>query len=459
MDMIRIGNGAGFWGDNLDAPRRLAESGRLDYLTLEYLAELTLSILAHLRTRDPESGYVGDVVTVLESLVPALKTQPKLKIVTNGGGMHPVACAQKCAAMLAAHGLGDVRIAAVAGDDILPRLAELQAAGEGFRNFDTGAELTERFRSQLASANVYLGARGIVDALADGAQVVITGRVADASLTVGPAVHEFGWSWTDWMRLGGASVAGHLIECGAQATGGMYSAWTPEQSLANLGYPIVELARDGNCVLTKPEGTGGMVTVDTVAEQLVYEIGDPEHYLTPDVDADFSQVTLTQLGPDRVQVSGAIGRPAPERFKVSMAYRDGYMASGTLVVCGDRAEIRARACGELILGRLREAGVTFARSNIECLGTGDSLLGVWPRSGNPYEVVLKVMVHDSSKANVQRFVREFAPLAGSGPGGVTGYTGPRPSPWPVSAYWPATIGREHVRSTVEVHPAHGWTQV
>jgi len=459
MDMIRIGNGAGFWGDNLDAPRRLAESGRLDYLTLEYLAELTLSILAHLRSRDPEAGYVGDVVTVLESLVPSLKSQPKLKIVTNGGGTNPVACARKCAAVLAASGLGDVRVAAVAGDDILPRLSELLAAGEVFRNFDTGAEFTHDIQSRLASANVYLGARGIVNALADGANIVITGRVADASLTVGPAVHEFGWSWSDWVRLGGASVAGHLIECGAQATGGMYSAWTPEQSLVNLGYPIVELSAAGDCVLTKPAGTGGAVTVETVAEQLVYEIGDPEHYLTPDVDVDFSHVTLTQVGPDRVQVSGANGRPAPERYKVSMAYRDGYMGSGTLVVCGDQAEARARACGELILGRLREAGVTFARSNIECLGTGDSLSGVWPRTGNPYEVVLKLMVHDASKANVQRFVREFAPLAGSGPGGVTGYIGPRPSPWPVSAYWPATIRRDHVQHTVDVRTAKEWAEV
>lgn len=456
MDMIRIGNGAGFWGDNLDAPRRLAESGQLDYLTLEYLAELTLSILAHLRSRDPQAGFVADVETVLQSLVPSLAAQPGLKIVTNGGGMNPVACARKCAAVLAAQGMGDMRVAAVGGDDILPRLSDLQAAGEEFRNFDTGDEFVDVIRSRLASANVYLGARGIVDALADGARVVITGRVADASLTVGPAVHEFGWSWTDWVRLGGASVAGHLIECGAQATGGMYSAWIPNLSLENLGYPIAELSPDGNCVITKPAGTGGAVTVDTVAEQLVYEIGDPQHYLTPDVDADFSQVRLTQLGPDRVGVTGASGGPAPARYKVSMAYHDGYMASGTLVVCGDQAEARARACGALILGRLQAAGVTFARSHIECLGTGDTLPGVWPRTGNPFEVVLKVMVHDPSKANLQRFVREFAPLAGSGPGGVTGYTGPRPSPWPVSAYWPATIRREHVAHTVEVRAAADW---
>lgn len=455
MHTIRVGNGAGYWGDNLDAPRRLVERGELDYLTLEYLAELTLSILAYQRSKDPQAGYVPDCVSVIAGLTPLLHDNSRLKIVTNGGGMNPPACARRISAGLAAAGLGDIRVAAVSGDDLLPRLDEFLDAGETFSNFDNGSELGET-RGRLASANAYLGAAGIVEALARHARIVVTGRVADASLTVGPAVHEFGWKTDDWRRLGAASVAGHLIECGAQATGGMFSGWTPSLSLKDLGYPIAEISEEGSIVLTKPAGTGGAVTVDTVAEQLVYEIGDPAHYLTPDVDADFSQVELRQLGPDRVAVLNANGGPAPPRYKVSMAYRDGYMASGTLVLCGPQAARTARAAGELILSRLKEAGVTFARSNVECLGTGDTLPGVWERRDEALEVVLRVSVHDPSREAAERFVREFAPLAGSGPPGVTGYTGPRSKSYPVFAYWPTTIARDKLKPVVEVHHADDW---
>jgi len=455
MPSIRVGNGAGFWGDNLDAPRRLAETGQLDYLTLEYLAELTLSILAQQRLRHPKAGFVSDFLTVLESLVPALAAQPRLKIVTNAGGMAPQECARQAAAVLRKAGLGAIRVAAVSGDDLVPRLDDLLAAGESFRNFDTGCAFAD-VRSKIASANAYLGAAGIVDALAQGSQIVITGRVADASLTVGPAVHEFAWSWNDWDRLAAASVAGHLIECGAQMTGGMFSGWTGRFPLDNVGYPIAEISDAGQVVVTKPSGTGGAVTPETVAEQLVYEIGDPVHYLTPDVDADFSQIKLAQAGPDRVEVAGARGLAMPPRLKVSMSYGDGYMAAGTLVVCGDNAAAKARACGELILSRLRTVGVNLARTHIECLGTGDSLPGVWRRNDDALEVVLRVSVHDPSLAAVERFVREFSPLVGSGPPGVTGYTGPRPKPYPVFAYWPTMIEREHVQSIVETRSAEEW---
>jgi len=455
MPVIRVGNGAGFWGDNLDAPRLLAECGRLDYLTLEYLAELTLSILAHQRSRNPQAGFVSDFLTVLESLAPVLAVQPQLKIVTNAGGMAPQTCARQASAILSKAGLGETLVAAASGDDIFPHLDELIGSGESFMNFDSGLALGDA-RSQIASANAYLGAGGIVTALSQEARVIITGRIADASLTVGPAIHEFGWSWTDWNSLAAATVAGHLIECGAQVTGGMFSGWTAGLSLDNLGYPVAEISDAGQVVITKPPMTGGIVSTETVTEQLVYEIGDPAHYLTPDVDADFSQMHLAQIGPDRVEVSGAKGNPAPPRYKVSMAYCDGFMAAGTLVVCGDQAAVKARACGELILSRLRTAGVNLARTHIECLGTGDTLPGIWKRNNDALEVVLRVGVHDPSRAAVERFVREFSPLVGSGPPGVTGYTGPRPSPYPVFAYWPTTIARERVAPVVEVHTAADW---
>jgi hypothetical protein len=332
MKSIRVGNGAGFWGDNLDAPRRLCEAGRLDYLTLEYLAELTMSILAHQKSRDPSAGWVTDFGEVVGSLVPSLWAQPALKIVTNAGGMNPQGCAAAIARCLVQQGLADIVIGAVSGDDLFPRLDELSRGGESFAHFETGQPI-DSIRDRIVSANAYLGAGGIVEALAGGARIVVTGRVADASLTLGPAVHELGWAWRDgdrrhwaqrdWDRLAAATVAGHLIECGAQCTGGMFSAWRPEISLSDVVYPIAEISDDGRVVITKPPNSGGTVNVETVAEQLVYEIGDPAHYLTPDVDTDFSHVRLSQVGTDRVEVSHAKGAPPPETLKVSLAYQAG----------------------------------------------------------------------------------------------------------------------------------------
>ena len=457
MTTIRIGNAAGFWGDNLDAPRLLAEAGRLDYLTLEYLAELTMSILAHQRARDPDAGYVTDFPPVVASLQPSLQSQPGLRIVTNAGGMNPTACARAVARVLTDADLNDTRIAAVTGDDLLPRLDDLIADGEPFAHFETGASLGD-LHKRIVSANAYLGAAGIVEALAGSARLVITGRVADASLTVGPAVHEFQWSWTDWPRLAAATVAGHLIECGAQATGGMFSAWDEAIPLANIGYPIAVLSDDGTLEITKPPNTGGAVTTATVAEQLIYEIGDPAHYLTPDVDADFSHVELEQLAADRIAVRNARGSSAPKKLKVSMAYRDGYMASGMLVVSGRHAAAKARAAGEMILTRVRRAGIQLARTNIECLGAGDSLPGLAFAAGDPWEVVLRVTAHDPSKDAVERFCREFAPLVTSGPPGVTGYTGARPKPHPVLAYWPTLIDRDRLTPHVEIRTAKEWCQ-
>jgi hypothetical protein len=466
MKTIRIGNGAGFWGDNLDAPRLLAEAGRLDYLTLEYLAELTMSILAHLKSRDADAGFVTDFPVVIESLIPALRAQPELKIVTNAGGMNPAACAVVVSGLLESAGMADVSVAAVTGDDLLTELDAHLSAGESFSHFETGIALGD-VREKVMSANAYLGAAGIVDALAAGARIVITGRVADASLTVGPAMHEFGWKWDDWQNLATATVAGHLIECGAQATGGMFSGWKVAQQpgcseqpgcfpLADVGYPIAELGDDGSLLITKPEGSGGTVSTETIAEQLIYEIGDPEHYLTPDVDADFSQVALDQIDVDEVRVTGARGDSAPERYKVSLSYRDGYMVSGTLVVCGPNAAAKARAAGKMILERVRRAGFELARTNVECLGAGDSVPGVVPQTEEAWEVVLRVTGHDESRAAVERLSREFAPLVTSGPPGVTGYTGGRAKPRPVAAYWPTTVSRGRVAARVEVKTAAEW---
>jgi hypothetical protein len=447
MKVVRIGNGCGFWGDNLDAPVLLARDGRLDYLTLEYLAELTMSILALQKQRDPQAGHATDFLDVLGRLAPILRQQPGLKIITNAGGMNPGACAAQARAILDRAGLQDRRIGVVRGDDLLPRVDELLAAGHPLLNLDTAQPLTT-VRSRLVSANAYLGAEPIAVALRGGAAVVITGRVADAALTVGPLVHEFGWKWDDWDRLSAASVAGHLIECGAQATGGLWCNWTEAPDLANVGYPIAEVDESGALRITKPPGSGGAVNVETVAEQLLYEVGDPAAYLTPDVTADFTSVALNSAGPDCVSVTGARGRPATDSYKVSAAYRDGFAASGTLVIAGPDAPAKARRCGAMILERLRRAGVELEQSLIECLGAGDSVPGVLPAAAPP-EVVLRVAVRDPRRAAVERFSKEFAPLVTSGPAGVTGYTTGRPQVREVFAYWPALLAKSAVTAVVE----------
>ncbi len=458
---LRIANAAGFLGDWLDAPRRLVEAAPVDYLTLEYLAELTLSILARQREKNPAAGYAEDFLEVLPSLTKTLRNQPQLKIITNAGGMNPIACARAAAKILHQNGLGHFKIGVVTGDDIRDQIAKWQAAGEPFVNLDTGESLSTLSESPstltnlTVSANAYLGARPIVKALAEGANIVITGRVADASLTLGPAVHEFGWGWDDWDKLAGASVAGHLIECGAQVTGGYSDRWRGH-NLSDVGYPIAELNDDGSCTITKPNGTGGIVDRMTVVSQLVYEIGDPAHYLTPDVDCDFTTVAVRDVGPDRVAVEGSTGRPAPKTLKVSLAYRDGYFASGQLLATGPDCVDKARACGKIILDRVAAAGFTLVESRVECLGAGEGVPGISTAQSSLSEVMLRVTARDPQRKAVERFTREFAPLITSGPAGLAGYAAGRPTVRPVFAYWPTLVPREWVAEQVEVRAAGEW---
>jgi hypothetical protein len=451
MKRIRIGNGCGFWGDSLDAPVRLAEAGQLDYLTLEYLAELTMSILAVQKEKNPAAGFASDFIDVLGRLSPILQQQRGLRIVTNAGGMNPHGCAAKAREILAAAGLGNKRIAVVSGDDILPRLDELIRGGHPLNHLDNGESLST-IRDRVVSANAYLGVRPIVEALQQGAEIVITGRVADASLTVGPAAFEFGWGFgeADLDRLAAATVAGHLIECGAQATGGLWINANESTRLADVGYPIADIAEDGTFTISKPAGTGGAVNFETIAEQLLYEVADPAAYYTPDVVADFTTVQLKEAGRDVVAVSGGTGRGVTDSYKISIAYRDGFMSAGTLVIAGPNAASKARQSGVIILERLRRAGFTYARSHVEALGSGDCVPGVVTAAHDPPEVVLRVAVRDPNRAAVERFTKEFAPLVTSGFPGTTGYTTGRPAVRDVFAYWPALIAKSAVTPKVEL---------
>jgi hypothetical protein len=450
---IRIANGAGFLGDQIDAPHRLVETAEVDYLTIEHLAELTMSILARLREKNPEAGYATDFLDIVRSLIPALQSQPQLKIIANSGGMNPPACVRAVAKILNEAGLGALSLGVVSGDDLLPSIDALQAAGYAFENLDTGEPLVALLqrlggRQGLVSANAYLGAKPIADALADGARMVITGRVADASLTLGPAMHEFGWRWDDWPSIAAATTAGHLIECGAQVTGGYATSWR-DYRLADVGYPIAELSEDGGVVITKPAGSGGAVNRRTVREQLVYEIGDPMHYLTPDIDLDLTTVEVQEIGPDRVAVQRCSGRLPTDTYKVSLAYRDGYMASGQLLVYGADCIAKAEACGQMILDRLAAAGIILARTHRELLGAE----GV--SAGNS-QVVLRLSAHDPRRDAVERFTKEFAPLITSGPAGLAGYAAGRPQVRPVFAYWPTLVPKAHVAPQIEVRTAQEW---
>ncbi|MFQ3651395.1 MAG: acyclic terpene utilization AtuA family protein [Gemmataceae bacterium] len=440
MKEVRIGNGCGFWGDSVDAPARLAAEGQLDYLTLEYLAELTMSILALQKLRDPQAGYAADFIDVLPSLLPFL---PTMRLITNAGGMNPHGCAEKARALLDASGLSNLPIGVVSGDDLLPSLDRYE-----LRHLDTGEPLAT-VRERVVSANAYLGSGPIIEALQRGATIVITGRVADACLTVAPAAYEHQWRSTDWDCLAGGTVAGHLIECGAQVTGGLWMN-SDECDLTDIGYPIASVAADGSCYISKPPGSGGAVNRETVAEQLLYEVGNPAAYLSPDVTADFTSVQLRERGPDEVSVSAARGQPAPEMLKVSIAYRNGWAAAGTLVVPGPGATAKARRCGEIVRRRLQRIDALPEVFYVEVIGSGDTLPAGTMPIADPPEVLLRIYVRDSIRAKVERFGRELAPLVTSGPPGITGYTTGRPVVREVLAYWPALVPREAITAHVEI---------
>lgn len=444
---ITIGNAQGFWGDSVDAPARLLrQQPDLDYLTLDYLAEVSMSILALQRSRDPEAGYARDFIDVLRQIIPLWQAGHKTRIVYNAGGLNPRGCAMACRAVLREAGI-EKKIGVVTGDDVLATI-QGDPDCETFTNLETGAPVASVLDS-LVTANVYLGAGPVAEVLALGADIVVTGRVADPSLVVGIAMHEFGWASDSWDLLAAGTVAGHLLECGTQACGGISTGWLELPDLANMGFPVVELGEDGTIVVTKPEGTGGAVTEWTVKEQLLYEIGDPKNYLSPDCRVDFTTLRVAEAGQNRVRVTGGSGGTRTEFYKVSATHQDGYWAQGTLTIFGQNAIQKAQRCGEIIFERLRLAGFEYPRKNIECLGANAVAAGVIA-TPELLETVLRVSVAHPEKVAVERFAREIAPLVTSGPQGTTGYAGGRPKPTPVFGYWPCLIARERVAPVGEL---------
>ncbi|MGH7945557.1 MAG: acyclic terpene utilization AtuA family protein [Opitutaceae bacterium] len=438
---LRIANASAFWGDQPDAAERLLRvEPALDYLTLDYLAEVSLSIMAIVREKDSGAGFARDFIGVVRALVPFYAGGGKTRVVTNAGGLDPLACGRAVCEELRRANLGRVRVAVVTGDDVLPAL---KANPARFSNLETDAPLSPVV-GRLVTANAYLGAEAIAGALQAGADIVITGRVADPSLTAGPCLAHFGWSAADHDRIAGATVAGHLIECGTQVCGGFSTDWLELAHAHDIGFPLVEISEDGSCVVTKPVGTGGAVTLQTVKEQLLYEIGDPGNYRSPDATVSFLTLHLEQPGPDRVRVSGATGRPPPSTYKVSATYRDGFKSHGQVVVFGHDAVKKARHAGEALLRKLAVRGVEFRETQIECLGTGASVRGIASRMSDTHllETVLRLSVAAETREPVERFTREVASLVTWGPQGVTGYATGRPKVLPVFGYWPCLIDRK-----------------
>lgn len=448
---IRIAAGQGFWGDWLEAPVRQVQGGPIDYLVLDYLAEVTMSILQKQRTRDPAMGYARDFVTLMERILPDVASKG-IRVVSNAGGVNPRACAEAVRAAATRLGLGsEVRIALVQGDDLLPRLDELVAGGEPFTNMDTGRPLAD-VRDRVQSANAYLGMQPVVEALGRGANVVITGRVTDTGLTLGPLVHEFGWSFDDWDRIAAGTVAGHILECGAQSSGGnLLRDWRRVKRLDEVGFPIVEAEADGSFTVTKHPGTGGVVNVASVTEQLVYEMGNPREYITPDGIADFTSIRLDQVGKHRVRVHGITGGPRTPMLKVSVAYGYGWKAVGTLVYSWPEAHDKARAADRVLRKRLKALGLEYEQVLTEFVGV-DATHGRLAGEPDPdiAEVMLRVGVRARERAPVERFTREIAPLVLTGPPSVTGFAGGRPQVEEIVAYWPALVARERIEPHVRV---------
>ncbi len=450
-EKVRVAGGQGFWGDLLTAPVDQVRGGPIDYLMLDYLAEVTMSIVQKQRQRDPNAGYAKDFVTLMREILPDC-VEKDIKVLSNAGGVNVAGCAAAIKETADELGLGGkVKIGVVTGDDILGRLDEFADRGIVITNMETGEPLSS-VRDRVQSANVYLGAEPLVEALDKGAQIVVGGRLTDTGLTLAPLMHEFGWKFDDWDRISAGTIAGHIIECGAQSSGGncQYD-WQNIPDLANVGFPIIEASPNGEFIVTKHEGTGGCVNVQSVKEQLLYEMGDPHAYITPDVVADFTSINVEDAGSNRVKVFGITGNASTDFYKVSIAYSAGWKAVGTLVYAWPDAYEKAKAADHILRMRLEKLGLAFDVILTEFVGVNAAHghLAGEPRPDIP-EVQLRFGVRGQNKSDVERFTKELAPLILTGPPGVTGFAGGRPKVEEIMAYFPALIPKSLIETKVEI---------
>lgn len=429
--MIRIGNASGYWGDDPGALYRQINGGRLDYVTMDFLAEITMSIMQKQRKRDPEAGYARDFIPMLESVLKKMLSDGT-RIITNAGGVNPEACAEAISKLAARLGLNP-RIAVVYGDDILERIGELEAKGCKFANMEDGRNFSE-VQDRISAANVYFGAAPVVAALEMNPDIIITGRVTDTGITMAPMIHEFGWGLDDWDKLSAGIVAGHIIECGTQATGGNFTDWHLVPSFKNPGYPIVEMQADGNFFVTKHEGSGGLVSVDTVREQLFYEMGNPVSYLTPDVVADFSSIKLEQAGKNRVRVFGITGSEPTPLYKVSMAFADGFKSIGEIAISGPDARKKAEVFAEIFWAKV---GTDFEETETEYVGY-NAFHRSLSHQDDGNEIILRLGARDADQNKLKTFGKMIPALILGGPPGVA-ILGGVPRVQEIMSYWPALI--------------------
>jgi hypothetical protein len=447
--MIRIGSGQGFWGDLQTAPFDQVSKGPIDYLMMDFLAEVTMSIMQKQKRRDPEAGYAKDLLGYVDQILPVC-AERGIKLITNGGGANPEACCDAIIRLAKKKGITGLRVGIVTGDDILPRLGALRQQGHRLASMETGED-SEAISDRILSANVYFGAGPIVEALTQGADIVVTGRTTDTGLTLAPMMYEFGWKADDWDKLAAGTVAGHILECGGQSSGGNFSAdWRSVPDLARIGFPIAEAYPGGEIVITKHENTGGLVSLATVKEQLLYEIGDPRTYITPDCIADFTSIRLAEDGPNRVRMSAVRGKAATDSFKVSMAYLDGYTAIGTLTYCWPDALEKAQAADAIVRKRLSDKSLSFEEIRTEFVGFSSSHGPLSTPVDESNEVMLRIGVRDHNFDAVESFTKEIAPLILTGPPGATGFAGGRPKAKEVVAYWPALIAKSAATPAVTV---------
>lgn len=446
MNPLKIGNASGFWGDDTTAAARLLKQAKdLDYLTLDFLAEVSLSIMAIQREKDPQAGYAKDFISCLKTLLPFWENGASVKIVTNAGGLDPLACGQACREEIKKAGL-KLKVAVITGDNVLENLQE-DPLNPLFDNLDTGNSLST-ISEKLVTANAYIGARQVAEALEAGADIVIGGRIADPSLTVGPCLYHFKWSDNEYDKIAGATVAGHLIECGTQVTGGISSDWLNLPQLFNIGFPIAEIDEKGGAIITKPKQTGGAVTERTVKEQLLYELGDPANYLSPDAKVSFLSLNVRDLGDDRVVVENAKGSPPTNFYKVSATYRQGFKAEAFLAIFGKDAPKKAQKAGEAVFEKLKQSGFDLRHQKIECLGAGDLVPGIVKQETK--ECVLRLAARDERCEALEQFSKEIAPLVTSGPQGITGYSSGRPKVRAVFGFWPCLIEKKDLKLKIEV---------
>jgi hypothetical protein len=450
-EKIRIASGQGFWGDLIDAPYQQVVEGPIDYLVMDYLAEVTMSILQKQKNKNPKLGYAKDIPELMKRILPICK-QKNISVITNGGGVNPLACAETILEIAKNIGIHHLKIGVVLGDNIKDQIEEIISAGYELNNMETGKSI-QTIKEKLLSANIYFGAMPIVEALRQGSEIVITGRTTDTGLTLAPMINEFGWSENDLDLLAAGTVAGHILECGGQASGGnLLAQWESVSDLANIGFPIAEAFPNGDVIITKHDSLGGKVSVETISEQLVYEIGDPQNYITPDCIADFTSIKLEQLDINRVKVFYVIGKPATEFYKVSCAYSSGYSAVGTLTYSWPKALTKAKAADQILRQRLKKLALKFDEIRTEFVGFNSchGPLSAEIDEEQINEIQLRVAVRSNDFNSVERFGKEIAPLILTGPPSVTGFAGGRPKPSEVVAYWPALIPKKLIQPVVKI---------